>query len=64
MYEYLAKIPMVPPLLYRIICTKKIVLMDATELISTRHDRLSFVTRYSKGLSLKLCIFHKQKGST
>ena len=38
-------------------------LMDTTELIYTRHDRLSFAPGYSKGLSLKLWIFHKRKGS-
>jgi hypothetical protein len=37
--------------------------MDTTELISTRHDRLSFALRYSKGLSLMLRIFYNQKGS-
>jgi hypothetical protein len=38
-------------------------LMDTTELISTRHDCLSFAPGYSKGLSLKLWIFHKQTDS-
>ena len=38
-------------------------LIDTTELISTRHDRLSFALGYSKGLSIKLWIFYKQKDS-
>ena len=42
------------------LCTK---LMDTTELISTRHDCLSFALRYNKSPSLKLWIFHKRKGS-
>ena len=37
--------------------------MDTTELISTRHDCLSFAPEYRKGLSLKLWTFHKQKVS-
>jgi hypothetical protein len=49
----------------RLLQTKKLPtkLMDTTELISTRHDCLSFAPKYSKGLSLKLWIFYKQKGS-
>ena len=38
-------------------------LKDTIELKSTRHGCLSFEPRYSKGVSLKLGIFHKQKGS-
>jgi hypothetical protein len=37
-------------------CTK---LLDTAELISIRHDCLSFAPRYSKGVSLKLWIFHE-----
>ncbi len=40
-------------------CTK---LLETAELISTRYDPLSFAPRYSKGLSIKLWILHKQKG--
>jgi len=44
--------------------TNRTKVLDTTELISTRHDCLSFAPGYSKGLSLKLWIFfHKQKDS-
>ena len=41
--------------------TNRTKVLDTTELISTRHDCLSFTPGYSKGLSLKLWIFFISK---